>query len=70
MNDFLNKEDILSKLKISESDLKKMIKEGKFPPPEKLHNGITIWSYATLEYWIKNQNTQNEWVQNNDLDFL
>ena len=70
MNDFLNKEDILSKLKINESDLIKMIKEGKFPPPEKINNGATIWSYAILEYWIKKQNTQNEWVQNNDLDFL
>ena len=30
MNDFLKKEDILSKLKINESDLKKMIKEGNF----------------------------------------
>ena len=70
MNDFLNKEDILYKLKISESVLKRMIKEGKFPPPEKVNNGIRIWSYSTLEYWIKNQNTQNEWVQNNDLDFL
>ena len=70
MNDFLNKEDILSKLKISESDLKRMIKEGKFPPPETVNNGITIWSYATLEYWIKNQNMQNEWIQNNDFDFL
>ena len=70
MNDFLKKEDILSKLKINESDLKKMIKKGKFPPPEKINNGITIWSYATLEYWIKNHNMQNEWVQNNDLDFL
>ena len=56
MNDFLNKEDILSNLKISESDLKRMIKEGKFPPPEKVNNGITIWSCTTLEYWIKNQN--------------
>ena len=70
MNDFLKKEDILSKLQINESDLKKMIKEGKFPSPEKTNNGITIWSYATLEYWIKNQKMQNEWVQNNDFDFL
>ena len=69
MNDFIKKEDILSKLKINESDLKKMIKDGKFPPPEK-NNGITIWSYATLEYWIKNQKIENEWAQNNDLDFL
>ena len=70
MNEFLNKEDILSKLKINESDLKKMIKEGKFPPPEKTNNRITIWSYATLEHWIENQNTHNECIQNNDLDFL
>ena len=70
MNDFLKIDDILSKLKINESALKKMIREGKFPPPEKINNGITIWSYATLEYWIKNKNMQDEWVQNNDLDFL
>ena len=36
----------------------------------KKNNGITIWSYATLEYWIKNQKIENEWAQNNDLDFL
>ena len=70
MNDFLKKEDILSKLKINESDLKKMIEKGEFPPPEKINNGITIWSHATLEYWIKNQKMQNEWVKNNDFDFL
>tara|TARA_B100001287_G_C22597808_1_gene488927 strand:+ start:804 stop:1016 length:213 start_codon:yes stop_codon:yes gene_type:complete len=70
MNDFLKIEDILSKLKINESDLKKMIEEGKFPPPERKNNGFTIWSYATLEYWIKNKNMENEWLQNNDLDFL
>ena len=70
MNDFLNKEDILSRLKINETHLRKMIKEGKFPPPEKVNNGIAIWSYATLEYWIKNQNMQNDWIQTNDFDFF
>ena len=70
MNDFLNKEDILSKLKISESDLKRMVKEGKFPLPHKINNSIPIWSYAILENWIKNKVIQNDWIQKNDLDFL
>ena len=70
MNNFLKKEDILSTLKINETDLRKMIKEGKFPSPEKVNNGITIWSYATLELWINNQNMQNDWIHTNDLDFF
>ena len=70
MNDFFKIQDILSKLNINETDLKKMIKEGKFPPPDKINNGLTIWSYATFEYWINNQKIQYEWIQNNDLDFL
>ena len=48
MNEFLNKEDILSKLKINESDLKKMIKDGKFPPPEKK---ITESQFGVMQHW-------------------
>jgi len=70
MNTTLKLQEILSKLNISEAELKKMIKEGKFPQPDKINNNIPIWSYAILESWGKNEDVQNYWVQNNDLDFL
>ena len=70
MNNTVKLEEILSKLNISEAELKKMIKEGKFPQPDKINNSIPIWSYAILESWIKNKDVQDHWLQNNDLDFL
>lgn len=70
MNYYLSKKDILSKLKINDSDLKKMIEEGKFPPPERINNGISIWSYVILESWIKNKDMQSDWIINNDLDLF
>ena len=70
MNETVKLQEILSKLNISEADLKKMIQEGKFPQPEKINNSVPIWSYAILENWIKNKGIQNDWVQKNDLDFL
>ena len=70
MNNSVKLQEILSKLNISEAELKKMIEEGKFPQPDKINNSIPIWSYAILESWIKNKDFQDHWVQNNDLDFL
>ena len=70
MNNTVKLQEILSKLNISEAELKKMIKEGKFPQPDKINNRIPIWSYAILESWIKNKDVQDHWLQNNDLDFL
>jgi len=70
MNETVKLQEILSKLNISEADLKKMIQEGKFPQPDKINNSVPIWSYAILENWIKNKDIQNDWVHQNDLDFL
>lgn len=70
MNDTIKLQEILSKLNISEAELNKLIKEGKFPSPHKINNSIPIWSYAILENWIKNKVIQNDWIQKNDLDFL
>ena len=70
MNNTVKLQEILSKLNISEAELKKMIKEKKFPQPDKINNSIPIWSYAILESWIKNKDVQDHWLQNNDLDFL
>ena len=70
MDNTVNLQEIMSKLNISEAELKKMIKEGKFPQPDKINNSIPIWSYAILESWIKNKDVQDHWLQNNDLDFL
>ena len=70
MNETVKLQEILSKLNISEADLKKMIQEGKFPQPDKINNSVPIWSYAILENWIKNKAIQNDWVHQKDLDFL
>jgi len=43
---YLNLKDITDSLKINQETLKKWIAEGKFPPPMRINDRVTIWSYA------------------------
>ena len=45
MNNTVKLQEILSKLNISEAELKKMIKEGKFPQPDK---SIIVFQYGAM----------------------
>ena len=65
---YLNINDITDSLKIDKDTLKLWIKEGKFPPPMKMEDRLTLWSYAVIENWVAQQQMTNEFICNQDLD--
>ena len=65
---FLNINDITDSLKIDKDTLKVWIKEGKFPPPMKMEDRLTLWSYAVIENWVAQQHKTQEFIDNQDLD--
>ena len=65
---YLNINDITNSLKIDKGTLKKWIKEGKFPPPIKMGDRLTLWSYAVIENWVAQQQKTQEFIDNQDLD--
>ena len=65
---YLNINDITDSLKIDKDTLKVWIKEGKFPPPMKMEDRLTLWSYAVIENWVAQQQKTNEFIGNQDLD--
>jgi len=65
---YLNINDITDSLKIDKDTLKLWIKEGKFPPPMKMEDRLTLWSYAVIENWVAQQQMTNEFIGNQDLD--
>ena len=65
---YLNINDITDSLKIDKDTLKVWIKEGKFPPPMKMEDRLTLWSYAVIENWVAQQQKTQEFIGNQDLD--
>ena len=65
---YININDITDSLKIDKDTLKVWIKEGKFPPPMKMEDRLTLWSYAVIENWVAQQQKTNEFIGNQDLD--
>ena len=65
---YLNINDITNSLKIDKDTLKKWIKDGKFPPPIKIRDRLTLWSYAVIENWVAQQQKNQEFIDNQDLD--
>ena len=65
---YLNINDITDSLKIDKDTLKLWIKEGKFPPPMKVGDRLTLWCYAVIENWVAQQHKTQEFIDNQDLD--
>jgi len=65
---YLNFDDILNSLKIDKNTLKEWIKEGKFPPPMRMGDRVTLWTYAVIENWVAQQQKTQEFIDNQDLD--
>ncbi|MDA0942289.1 MAG: hypothetical protein O2959_00905 [Proteobacteria bacterium] len=66
---YLSVKEITNSLKVNKETLKQWINEGKFPPPLKVNDRVTIWSYAVIENWVAQQQQTFEWLENQDLDF-
>lgn len=66
---YLSVKEITDSLKVNKETLKQWINEGKFPPPLKVNDRVTVWSYAVIENWVAQQQQTFEWLENQDLDF-
>ena len=65
---YLNIDDITNSLKISEDILRRWIKDSKFPPPLRMNDRTTLWSYALIENWTAQKYKTEELINNQDLD--
>ena len=65
---YLNIDDITNSLKIEKDTLMAWIKEGRFPPPIKIGDRTTLWSYVVIENWVAQQQKTQEFIDNQDLD--
>jgi len=65
---YLNIDDITNSLKIDKDILNQWIKDGKFPPPMRMGDRATLWSYAVIENWVAQQQKTQEFIDNQDLD--
>ena len=65
---YLNIDDLINSLKISEDTLRKWIKDGKFQQPLRVNDSTTLWSYALIENWVAQQHKTEELINNQDLD--
>ena len=65
---YISIDDITNSLRIDKDTLKAWIKEGKFPPPMRMEDRLTLWSYAVIENWVAQQQKTQEFIDNQDLD--
>lgn len=65
---YLNIDDITSSLKVDKDTLKRWIKDNKFPPPMKISDRKTLWSYAVIENWVAQQQQTEDWINNQEVD--
>jgi len=54
---------------VLDGGLKKWIAEGKFPPPMRINDRVTIWSYAVIENWVAQQQQTVDWIDHQGIDF-
>ncbi len=48
----LRRKDVSAKLKISKTQIYRLVKCGDLPPPHKLSERVSVWSEAEVDAWI------------------
>ena len=72
MNDrYLRVNEVIEMLSVGKSTIWAWVKQGKFPPPIKVNEQTTLWSYAVIENWVAQQQQTQDWVNDSpDLDLF
>ena len=55
---------------VDRGTIKEWVKDGKFPPRNRLNERGCIWSYAVIENWIAQQQQTQDFINNNDIDLI
>lgn len=48
----LRRKDLSAKLKISKTQIYRLVKRGDLPPPHKLSERVSVWSEAEVNVWL------------------
>ncbi|SWO60023.1 MULTISPECIES: helix-turn-helix transcriptional regulator [Klebsiella] len=54
---YMRPAQVMRHFQISESTLWKWVKNGKFPKPDRLSDGVTRFDVAELREWVKSRKT-------------
>lgn len=50
--DLLELSEVASYLRMSEPTLRRLIRLGKFPRPLEISDGVRVWSWRDILYWV------------------
>jgi predicted DNA-binding transcriptional regulator AlpA len=67
---YISVEEVSKLLMVDRGTIKEWVKDGKFPPPNRLNERGCIWSYAVIENWIAQQQQTQDFINNNDIDLI
>lgn len=48
----LRRKDVSAKLKISKTQIYRLVRRGDLPPPRKLSERVSVWSEAEVDAWL------------------
>lgn len=48
----MRRKDVSDKLKISKTQIYRLIKQGHFPAPYKLSERVSVWNEAEIDAWL------------------
>lgn len=48
----LRRRDVSQKLKISKTQIYRLIRKGEFPPPFKLSERVSVWDEGEIDAWL------------------
>ncbi|CAN1516011.1 AlpA Predicted transcriptional regulator [Sphingomonadaceae bacterium] len=48
----LRRPDVSNKVKISKTQIYRLIRKGQFPPPFKLSERVSVWNEGEIDSWL------------------
>jgi predicted DNA-binding transcriptional regulator AlpA len=67
---YISVDEVSKLLMVDRAIIKEWVKDGKFPPPNRLNEKSCIWSYVVIEHWIAQQQQTQDFINNNDIDLI
>ena len=57
---FLREKHILKLLPVAHSTLWEWVRDGRFPPPFKLSEKVSVWSQAQIDAWLASKFSEGQ----------
>ncbi len=56
----LRRRDVSMKLKISKTQIYRLISKGELPPPFKLSERVSVWNEAEIDAWVAKKSEEGD----------